>query len=122
VLAALLLLSAIASAQADERFWRLEGSSGYGFDPGRAVFDDKSKPQNFMLTHTALRLTERNAYLNFQSLGEKEFACSPVHDDVIQCVGALRFFVFDKKLHRFNLAELGGYVADDHRSNGYAWP
>jgi hypothetical protein len=110
-------LLSIGPSHADERFWCLdEGSAGYGFDPKRPVFDDKSKPQNFMRTHTALRLTEQNAYLNFQGLGEKEFSCSAVHDDVIQCIRPFQLFVFDKRLHRFNLAELGGYVADDPRS------
>ncbi|WIW47064.1 hypothetical protein ML401_02780 [Bradyrhizobium sp. 62B] len=113
----LVLLLSIAPTRADERLWCLdEGSAGYGFDRNRAVFDDKSKPQAFMRDHTALRLTEQNAYLNFQGLGEKEFSCSAVNDDVIQCVRPFQLFVFDKKLYRFNLAELGGYVADDPRS------
>ncbi|HVR58667.1 MAG TPA: hypothetical protein VMT72_17795 [Pseudolabrys sp.] len=110
-------LLSIVPGHADERFWCLdEGSAGYEFDPKRSSFDDKSKPQNFMRTHTALRLTEQNVYLNFSGLGEKEFSCSAVHDDVIQCIRPFQLFVFDKRLHRFNLAQLGGYVADDPRA------
>jgi len=88
-------LLSIVPGHADERFWCLdEGSAGYEFDPKRSSFDDKSKPQNFMRTHTALRLTEQNAYLNFQGLGEKEFSCSAVHDDVIQCIPPISALCF----------------------------
>ena len=70
-------LLSIVPSHADQRFWCLdEGSAGYGFDPKRPVFNDKSKPQTFMRDHTALRLTEQSAYLNFQGLGEGVFLLS----------------------------------------------
>jgi hypothetical protein len=95
------LLLSIVPTHADQHFWCLdEGSAGYGFDPKRPVFDDKSKPQNFMRTRTALRLTEQNAYLNFQGLGEKEFSCSAVHDDIIHV--SVRFS---------SLFSIRGYIA-----------
>jgi hypothetical protein len=88
--AAVIFFSIVASAHADQRFWcQDEASSRYIMDSRRQVGDDKSMPQSFMLTHTAVRLTEQKAYLNFQGLGEKEFQCSLAYDDVIQCVGVL---------------------------------
>jgi hypothetical protein len=85
-------------------------------DPRRPLGLDKSKPQAFIGTHTALRLSEQKAYLNFQGLGEKEFACSVVKDEILQCVGQLALFVFDQKTGKFNLAQLGGHVGDSTES------
>ena len=107
------LLSFVSTAAfADQLFWCPdEASSGYIMDPRRAVGDDKSKPQSFIRSRVAVRLSEQKAFLNFQGLGETEFSCSAAREDVIQCVGPLRLFVFDQKLHRFNLAQLDGHVA-----------
>lgn len=108
---AIMLLMMLGNASANERFWCLdEASSGYIMDPRRPVGADKSKPQAFIGTHTSMRLSGDRVFLNFQGLGEKEHACSTVKDDVIQCVGTLTFFVFDKSSHRFNLAQLSGNV------------
>jgi hypothetical protein len=107
-LAIILLTLIVSAAHADVRFWCLDqASSGYILDPRRAVGNDKSKPQAFMLTHTAMRLSGQNVYLNFQGLGEKEFACT-TDDGVMQCTGDRRFFVFDTKTGNFNLADLRG--------------
>jgi hypothetical protein len=115
--ASVVLLSIISKAYADQHFWCLdEASSGYIMDSGRQVGDDKSKPQAFTRNRTAVRFREQKAFLNFQGLGEKEFQCSVAGDDVIQCVGLLKIFVFDKKLNRFVLAQLEGYVADSPAS------
>jgi hypothetical protein len=117
MVASVIFLSIVSRAHADQRFWCLDdASSGYIMDSGRQVGADKSKPQAFMRNHTAVRFSEQKAYLNFQGLGEKEFQCIVVHDDVIQCVGLLKLFVFDKKLNRFALAQLDGYVADSPAS------
>jgi hypothetical protein len=107
-LAIVLLVFVVSAAQADERFRCLDqASSGYILDPNREVGKDKSAPQAFMLTHTAMRLSGTTVYLNFQGLGEKEFTCTAA-DGVMQCNGDLRFFVFDTKTRNFNLADLRG--------------
>jgi hypothetical protein len=107
-LAVVLLVCVVNTAQADERFWCLDqASSGYILDPGREVGKDKSAPQAFMRTHTAMRLSGTRVYLNFQGLGEKEFMCTTA-DGVMQCTGDWRFFVFDTKARNFNMAELRG--------------
>jgi hypothetical protein len=104
----ILLTLVVSTAQADERFWCLDqASSGYILDPRREVGNDKSKPQNFFGTHTAMRLSGKNVYLNFQGLGEKEFSCT-TDDTVMQCTEDRRFFVFDTKTGNFNFADLRG--------------
>jgi hypothetical protein len=112
----ILMLSA-GTAMADEKYWCLdEASGGYIMDPGREAGNDKSKPQDFIKTRTAVRIDGLNAYLNFQGLGEQKFSCSVVRDDIMQCLGPLSLFVFDKASGNFNLSQLGGHVGDSKES------
>jgi hypothetical protein len=107
-LAIALLTFVVNAAHADERFWCLEqASSGYILDPRREVGKDKSSPQVFILTHTAMRVSGMAVFLNFQELGEKEFTCT-IADGVMRCTADRRFFVFDTKTGNFNLADLRG--------------
>jgi hypothetical protein len=111
------LLCPAGPALADAKFWCLdEASSGYIMDPGREVGNDKSKPQEFMKTKTAVRIDENKAYLNLQGLGETKFDCSTVRDNILQCIGELALFVFDKASAKFNLSQLAGHVGDSKES------
>jgi hypothetical protein len=117
VLVFVILICSAGAALADEKYWCLdEASGGYIMDPVREVGNDKSKPQHFMKTRTAVRIDGLNAYLNFQGLGEKKFSCSRVRDDIMQCVGPFSLFVFDKASGKFNLSQLGGHVGDSKES------
>jgi len=112
-----MLICWAGTALADEKYWCLdEASSGYIMDPAREVGNDKSKPQDFTKTRTAVRVDGLNAYLNFQGLGEKKFSCSIVRDDIMWCVGELSLFVFDKASGKFNLSQLSGHVGDSKDS------
>jgi hypothetical protein len=112
-----MLIYSVGAALADEKFWCLdEASGGYIMDPAREVGNDKSKPQDFVKTRTAVRIDGPNAYLNFQGLGEKPFSCSIVRNDIMQCVGQLSLFVFDKASGKFNLSQLDGHVDDSKGS------
>jgi hypothetical protein len=53
-----------------------------------------------------VRIDRLNAYL--KGLGEQKFGCSIVRDDIMQCLGPLSLFVFDKASGKFNLSQLGG--------------
>jgi hypothetical protein len=86
-----------------------EASGGYIMDPAREVGNDKSKPQNFVKTRTAVRID--NACLNFQCLGERPFSCSIVRNDIMQvsvdCRTCLR-----QASGKVNLSQLDGPVGD----------
>jgi hypothetical protein len=112
VIAVALMLVMTGSALAnDERFWCLDAASGgYIMDPRRPVGLDKSKPQAFIPDRLALRLSGETAYINYQGLGEKQFICVTVKDQIIRCIGELDFFVFDRSSGKFNLARLSGHV------------
>jgi hypothetical protein len=61
-----------------------------------------------------VRIDRLNAYL--KGLGEQKFGCSIVRDDIMQCLGPLSLFVFDKASGKFNLSQLGGQVGDSKES------